>query len=262
MGTPIKDYTGQKYNSLTFVRPTDQRIGGKIAWELMCDCGTVIVRVPHGVKKGSPKSCGCKRYGIAHNRKDYTGQTHYQLTFIRPMPYDKEREKLKWEAICSCGKLTYICPSNVINGHNRSCGCLHAERIQQNKLVGNATRKHTPIISSARDVWHATYCKEKDDISFDDFYRLSQLPCDYCGRNPFTTFNKHKGRASLLQREHGHFTYNGLDRVDSSKGHTLDNVVPCCPPCNWAKSDMTRQEFLAHIERIHLHQQGKNTPTH
>jgi hypothetical protein len=43
---------------------------------------------------------------------------------------------------------------------------------------------------------------------------------------------------------------NGLDRIDSSIGHVLENVVPCCFDCNIMKSNRTVDEFLAHIKKI------------
>lgn len=29
-----------------------------------------------------------------------------------------------------------------------------------------------------------------------------------------------------------------LDRIDNSKGYTLDNVIPCCGPCNYTRQDI------------------------
>jgi hypothetical protein len=49
------------------------------------------------------------------------------------------------------------------------------------------------------------------------------------------------------------WTYNGLDRVDRSKGHTSDNVVSCCWDCNRAKGDMTKEDFIIHIKRMYDH---------
>jgi hypothetical protein len=48
-----------------------------------------------------------------------------------------------------------------------------------------------------------------------------------------------------------HGAGHGLDRIDSSKGYTLDNVRPCCTKCNKIKNDMTEEEFYSHIESIY-----------
>ena len=63
------------------------------------------------------------------------------------------------------------------------------------------------------------------DLSYSDVVRLIKQPCRYCGDD--------RG----LRR--------GLDRMDSSLGYTLDNVVPACVDCNNAKSDVfTFEEML------------------
>lgn len=36
----------------------------------------------------------------------------------------------------------------------------------------------------------------------------------------------------------------GLDRIDNSKPHTLDNVVVCCEECNKKRGDLSFEEFL------------------
>ena len=59
--------------------------------------------------------------------------------------------------------------------------------------------------------------------------KLYQQPCVYCG-DPTPSLN--------------------LDRVDSSRGYSNDNVVPCCLRCNKMKSDMTTQEFIERCRRI------------
>lgn len=47
----------------------------------------------------------------------------------------------------------------------------------------------------------------------------------------------------------------GLDRIDSSKGYTEDNVVPCCFTCNIMKSNLSLESFYAHLEKILSHRE-------
>lgn len=54
--------------------------------------------------------------------------------------------------------------------------------------------------------------------------------------------------------ENGTISYNGLDRIDSSKGYTIDNVVPCNHKINMAKNDDTTEDFLAWVKQIAVFQ--------
>lgn len=44
-----------------------------------------------------------------------------------------------------------------------------------------------------------------------------------------------------------------LDRVNSDLGYVVGNCVPCCYICNVMKSDLTVEQFYAHLERILEH---------
>ena len=46
---------------------------------------------------------------------------------------------------------------------------------------------------------------------------------------------------------------NGIDRIDSTMGYTLDNCVTSCKPCNTAKWDRTQTEFLSWLGRAYVH---------
>ena len=43
---------------------------------------------------------------------------------------------------------------------------------------------------------------------------------------------------------------SALDRIDSNKGYTPDNVRPCCEQCNSAKSNWSESEFKDWLIRI------------
>jgi hypothetical protein len=182
--------------------------------------------------------------------KDYTGQTFGRLTFLRPTE-DRYRKSVIWELQCSCGNKTHVISYDVVSGNTTSCGCYRKQMLAKHcKTIGAKTRRYDPIVSSARMVW-SNY-KECD---FETFYKISQQPCYYCGAPPSNKFNaagkpssKYK---SAYQLECGDFTYNGLDRLDNTRDHSPDNVVPCCFDCNRTKSNHTLEEFLRHIERMY-----------
>jgi len=82
------------------------------------------------------------------------------------------------------------------------------------------------------------------DISPYKFRQLTSQDCFYCGKPPEQEFkNKAKEPTTYL--------YNGLDRVDNTKGYYLDNVVPACGTCNEMKSKMTLENFKEKIEKIY-----------
>lgn len=46
---------------------------------------------------------------------------------------------------------------------------------------------------------------------------------------------------------------NGIDRIDSTKGYSADNCVPCCSKCNRMKLDHSIEDFKNHISKIYNH---------
>lgn len=72
-------------------------------------------------------------------------------------------------------------------------------------------------------------------ISMEDFQLLIKQPCYYCNNQ-------------LGKQEHGG---SGLDRIDSSKGYELHNVLPCCPTCNLIKNtSLTVEETKVAVQAI------------
>jgi len=68
-----KDWTGQKYNRLTFVKATNKALAGGVIWELLCDCGNTTYARGAVVASGAIASCGCSRKEISN-----TGMGHEQ----------------------------------------------------------------------------------------------------------------------------------------------------------------------------------------
>lgn len=66
------------------------------------------------------------------------------------------------------------------------------------------------------------------DLLFEDYEPLHGKSCHYCNSDS-----------------------TGLDRIDSDGGYTLDNVVPCCKHCNYAKGSRSTKDFMEHIKRVY-----------
>lgn len=75
------------------------------------------------------------------------------------------------------------------------------------------------------------------NITFEEFKKITELPCYYCG--------------GIMNTEG--VIYNGIDRVDSSKAYSLDNIVPCCNMCNKMKLNYELDVWLNQIKKIALH---------
>lgn len=147
-----------------------------------------------------------------------------------------------WEYTCDCG-IVKTEQGNYLNaGRIQSCGCLRNERI--------GALKRGEWGASAKKRLLAMYkkgAKRRElvwGLSNEQFYNLTQLPCHYCGCLPFNTTEK------ISPNSYGHFTFNGIDRINDNIGYEINNCVPCCHPCNLAKNTHTYDSFLEWIKRM------------
>ena len=142
---------------------------------------------------------------------------------------------------CDCGNTTTVTAEAVISGNTKSCGCLRREAMIKRYNL-------PPGLSTMRQLIAQNYkghCRRKNrewKLTEDQFFEISQRSCFYCGIPPSQIRKSPSGT--------GDFVYNGIDRIDSSKGYFMDNVVTCCRTCNIAKNDMTVAEFSTWVKRI------------
>jgi hypothetical protein len=109
--------------------------------------------------------------------------------------------------------------------------------------------------SSAKVVYREEY--SDGELSFEQFYQLSQMECYYCGALPSNKSNIHTktDNSSKYARQTGLFIYNGLDRLNSSLPHNYhDNLTTCCRWCNYAKQKLSLNDFFIWINRLEQHQ--------
>src|ERR1700683_3154757 len=85
-------------------------------------------------------------------------------------------------------------------------------------------------------------------LSNEMFFSLISQNCHYCGIQPSTLLVEGYHKDEIL--------YNGVDRVDSSKGYVEGNVVPCCTLCNRCKADLPYYYFVSYLVQAGDHLRG------
>lgn len=175
------------------------------------------------------------------NKIDLSGRRFGRLTAIE---YLSDGHNGKWKCLCDCGKYKIVFLGNLMRGSSQSCGCLARERtIKRNSGVPGVAGFKGLRSNYRRGAIRRGFTWELTD---EECFALFGLDCFYCGAAP--------NQICKTSSWNGLFVYNGLDRVDNTKGYTIANTVPCCKTCNIAKGKLTADEFIRWALQLSKHQ--------
>lgn len=169
---------------------------------------------------------------------DLSGQRIGILTVVSPAPSVMigGKPRRAFTCTCDCG-VTKVISSHALMAPNRkSCGCLEYAR-EAKRPIELMYR-----YAKARAIKYKDKCFE---FTLEQFEALSLGDCTYCGTPPM---NKYRQK---LIKGHNILPYNGIDRMDSSEGYTLNNCVSCCPTCNTMKNSLSYEAFITHIKLLY-----------
>lgn len=178
-----------------------------------------------------------------NNKPELTeGKKLNRLTIVKFSHQDKRWRK--WYFVkCDCGNKKVIMGSAMSSGNTKSCGCMSKEVKAATRISHNHSEITAIILGYKRNA-------EKRGFGWllkrSDVENIIKKDCFYCGTCP-TNIKKTKNSIG------DGLSYSGIDRIDSLKSYTIENAVPCCRICNYAKSNMTLKEFQEWAIKI-----GKN----
>jgi 5-methylcytosine-specific restriction endonuclease McrA len=91
------------------------------------------------------------------------------------------------------------------------------------------------------------------NLTPEQFRALTSGDCAYCGAPPrMEAISIWQAQHYTPQfTEHAQYIYNGVDRVDNSRGYDPENCVPCCKTCNRMKHALGVEEFIEHVKAIY-----------
>ncbi len=156
----------------------------------------------------------------------------------------KEGQVFIYEVVCQCGcnKVTNVTNHKLLYGKSPKACALWKQRtgFQNIKL-----RKPQEVV--ARNKVFDGYKRNAAqrgysfDLKFEEFSKIIEKPCYYCGKLQSNFCNK---------GVNGGLFYNGIDRVDNNSGYYLGNIAPCCKICNNAKKQLSKDEFLNLVRMV------------
>lgn len=115
-------------------------------------------------------------------KQNLTGQRFGRLTALYTVPNNNYRTR--WHCVCDCGNTKDVLQQNLVNGHVRSCGCLHVERNKEKLAVLNE--------SMQRESHHETKTR---------LYHIWINMKSRCFDENSTTFHRYGGRGITVCRE-------------------------------------------------------------
>ncbi len=167
----------------------------------------------------------------------HDGDVFGSLTVLGYSHQDK-RWRRHYLCRCVCGTEKTVQGTLLRSGNTSSCGC---------RAVEVARRRALPYSIAARNQVIAGYRHKAKKfgrefaLTVPQFEAIASTPCFYCGVV--------RGNTNRSPHGTGDYAYNGLDRIDSRRGYTINNTIPCCAICNMAKGARSQGQFIEWIRR-------------
>jgi len=253
--------TGRVFGMWTVIKLSDFKKDRRTYWTCKCSCGTVRDVNSSNLMRGGSTGCGCvnnydpqkhppKKKSV--NRHELAGKVFTNWTAIKRSFKNKGRVWY-WKCQCKCGTVRDVEGSLLVNGRSKSCGCLQIDNMNEKrcgpqppKRSGTWAQRH--VLNN-----YMSNSKRKNrefSLSPEQFYALMGGLCYYCGSPALSSMKEKFNMPDLW--------FNGVDRLDSSKGYDIGNVVSCCKVCNTAKNTLSESDFKDWVDRVHNHQHKTN----
>lgn len=146
----------------------------------------------------------------------------------------------------------------IYNVKCNKCGNIYQRTVQSvKKYQGKGCLDCTPRFSKTTVPYHSPmyhhykkHAEDKNrnfDLTLDQFYEIIKKDCHYCGSKPKinSIYSEKYGKNKIPE------PFNGVDRIDSSLGYSVNNCLPCCEKCNKMKLVYETNDFLNHIKQIY-----------
>lgn len=245
------DRTNFKYGDRKVIEYAGHN-GKHALWFVQCKCGKIdkissshINNSVNSNKGLRCRQCGNARQSIIQRQAQptfhYLGQDIGLYIIIEQLAYKKQQNKLIncWRIKCkNCSKIRDVTINQLIGIRSRIY-CNNCHNAPQGE---SGLKRLFYVYNKSAKGRHYDF-----NLAINEFKTLTSNNCHYCGLSPTQIM-----RCKIYNKinEWQTYIYNGIDRIDNTKGYILDNCVTCCKICNLAKGSMLYSEFIDYLNRI------------
>jgi hypothetical protein len=248
MSNKFIDLTNKRFSKLIVIRKTEKTNHyNNPYWECKCDCGNTFFSLSYPLRVGKRTSCGCSN---PNKFQDLTGRRYGLLTVISFSHREGSGNGKSinfWKCKCDCGNETTVRRSHLNRGKIKSCGCLLSR-------IG----KDSPHFKGYEGIPMSYYTRAKNGAQD----RGRNLEFSITIQDLWDLFIKQNGKCSLTGEElsFGSQQLNkktlgtaSLDRIDSSKGYTKNNIQWVHKDVNLMKNHYDQSRFIEVCKEVANH---------
>lgn len=171
-------------------------------------------------------------------RLQLRGRTFGRLLVLRSNGVTK-RNNVLWFVQCTCGNRFETESHSLIRGNTTQCDPCRLKQLQRNNCKPDSALRQL----YAQYKCQARNAKRSFELTLAQFEALTSCSCFYTGRPP----------KQIKKTPGSDYKYNGIDRLDNTKGYTVDNSVPCHGIINKMKGVLSSEVFIAICKEVAKH---------
>lgn len=174
------------------------------------------------------------------------GDKFNDLKIVDLLENHKSTSHQEYKCKCICGAFQVIKHYQLIRSTRPSKCCSKCSRVRQGIQRTATTRSKIPVnVPNQSPVFNMIYASIKRNaldrgltwcLTKEDVAKLIFANCEYCDAPPSNVIKEHNRKC-----EQDDLVKNGIDRIDNSKGYTVENCATCCAKCNTLKGAITKE---------------------
>ena len=192
-----------------------------------------------------------------YRRLDLNGKVFGHLTVLESGNSVRDtttgRPRTTWVCRCECGKEKVVVTEKLQMGEVISCcdvGCQFHRPLRHKDLTESS---FNGLLSNYRH--NARTRKREFSLTQEEFRRITSGNCTYCGEPPSMAWRI----SNLVHTKTEPYIFNGVNRVENTKGYVSENCVSCCKLCNQMKKMLSVETFIRHAKKISSYLERKNS---